>query len=390
MKKNEFETIMDDIRRGVEEVKTSDKFRNWLDTMSRFPNYSFNNIMLIYLQKPHATLVAGYGKWKQMGRQVNRGEKGITIIAPVPYTDTVSIPKTDPATNKQMYDQNGNPVMVKKEISRMSFRQVKVFDISQTSGRELPTIATELDGTVEGYQMMIEALKQASPVRVDFGKIEGRANGYFLPEENRIMIRDDMSEQQTVKTLIHEMAHAVLHAQNEENRDRQTEEIETEGTAYAVCRHYGIDTSDYSFGYITGWSLGHDAEFLRASLERIPKAAGLLIERIDSQREEILANDRDVQDPVFISNEEMKKYGYGWDGMLGMTREAAGLIQRMGGPEVYLLYPDNTEAVAGNEDDMNRHAEKGGLFGVERNEWTRFIQKTEQPEIKNKKMEMRR
>ena len=290
--------ITDKLEQGIKELFESEKFKEYLTTMSKFYNYSFNNTLLIAMQKPDATLIAGYTSWQRnFDRHVMKGEKGIKILAPAPYKAQEEREKIDPATQKPVLDADGKPVTETVEVLRPAFKVVCVFDVSQTDGKELPDIAVdELTGSVENYAAFFEALKQESPVPISFEGIPGGAKGYFSHVENRIAIQDGMSEIQTVKTAIHEIAHAKLHAIKpdekvapEERKDRHTKEVEAEGVAYTVCQRYGIETSDYSFGYIAGWSSDKDTKELKGSLERIRSTAAEMIESIDAKLKVLLA-----------------------------------------------------------------------------------------------------
>ena len=289
--------ITDKLEQGIKELFESEKFKEYLTTMSKFYNYSFNNTLLIAMQKPDATLIAGYTSWQRnFDRHVMKGEKGIKILAPAPYKAQEEREKIDPATQKPVLDADGKPVTETVEVLRPAFKVVCVFDVSQTDGKELPDIAVdELTGSVENYAAFFEALKQESPVPISFEGIPGGAKGYFSHVENRIAIQDGMSEIQTVKTAIHEIAHAKLHAIKpdekvapEERKDRHTKEVEAEGVAYTVCQRYGIETSDYSFGYIAGWSSDKDTKELKGSLERIRSTAAEMIESIDAKLKVLL------------------------------------------------------------------------------------------------------
>ncbi len=290
--------ITDKLEQGIKELFESEKFKEYLTTMSKFYNYSFNNTLLIAMQKPDATLIAGYTSWQRnFDRHVMKGEKGIKILAPAPYKAQEEREKIDPATQKPVLDADGKPVTETVEVMRPAFKVVSVFDVSQTDGKELPDIAVdELTGSVENYAAFFEALNQESPVPISFEDIPGGAKGYFSHAENRIAIQEGMSEIQTVKTAIHEIAHAKLHAINpdekvapEERKDRHTKEVEAESVAYTVCQRYGIETSDYSFGYIAGWSSDKDTKELKGSLETIRSTAAEMIESIDAKLKVLLA-----------------------------------------------------------------------------------------------------
>jgi len=282
--------ITDKLEQGITDIFDSEKYQNYLKTMSKFYNYSINNTILISMQKPDASLIAGYGAWqKNFERQVKKGEKGIKIIAPSPFKVKKEMEKIDPGTQKPFTDRDGKPVTEEVEVKIPAYKVVSVFDVSQTEGKELPSIgADELTGSVGQYKDFFAALEKVSPVPVAFENIETGANGYYHLEDKRIAIREGMSELQTLKTAIHEIAHARLHdvdlnaPKDEQNRvDKRTREVEAESIAYTVCGHYGLDTSDYSFGYVAGWSSGKELTELKASLETIRGTAAGLITEID-------------------------------------------------------------------------------------------------------------
>lgn len=283
--------ITDRLEAGIQALFESEQYKAYLTAMSKFHNYSFNNTLLIAMQKPDDSLVAGFGKWRDdFERHVKRGEKGIKILASSPYKVKKQMEKIDPATQKPVIGADGKPVTEEREIEIPVFRVVTVFDVSQTEGKEILDIAvSELTGSVEQYQDFFTALEKASPVPIAFENIEGGAHGYYHLEEKRIAIAEGMSELQTLKTAIHEIAHAKLHAidkdapaiEQADRPDRRTREVQAESVAYAVCQHYGLDTSDYSFGYVAGWSSGQELSELKASLETIRKAANELITDID-------------------------------------------------------------------------------------------------------------
>ena len=283
--------ITDRLEAGIQALFESEQYKAYLTAMSKFHNYSFNNTLLIAMQKPDASLVAGFGKWRDdFERHVKKGEKGIKILAPSPYKVKRQMEKIDPATQKPVIGADGKPVTEEREIEIPAFRVVTVFDVSQTEGKEIPDIAvSELTGSVEQYQDFFAALEKVSPVPIAFENIEGGAHGYYHLEEKRIAIDEGMSELQTLKTATHEIAHAKLHAidkdapatEQADRPDRRTREVQAESVAYAVCQHYGLDTSDYSFSYVAGWSSGRELSELKASLETIRKAANELITDID-------------------------------------------------------------------------------------------------------------
>ena len=284
------------IEQGIKELFESEKYMRYLSVMSRFHRYSVNNTMLIYMQKPDATLVAGYNKWKnQFERHVKRGEHGITIIAPTPFKKKIEEQKLDPDTKAPILDAEGKAVMEEREVEIPMFCPVKVFDVSQTDGKPLPELASTLSGNVQNYEAFMEALRRSAPVPLSVEPMAANMDGYFSPDRQRIAIRAGMSEVQTVSAAVHEIAHSKLHnyakAQEEavragdkeppKKKDRNTEEVEAESISYAVCQYYGIQTGENSFGYIANWSQGKELPELRASLETINKTAGELINDID-------------------------------------------------------------------------------------------------------------
>ena len=288
--------ITDRLEQGITELFDSERYKEYLRVMSKFHNYSFNNTLLIAMQKPDASLVAGFSAWKNnFGRNVMKGQKGIKIIAPSPFKIKQEMEKIDPHTQKPVIGKDGKPVTEEKEITIPAYKVVSVFDVSQTEGRELPDIAVdELTGDVDRYKDFFAALEKTSPVPIGFEKIEGGAHGYYHLENKRIAIDEGMSQLQTLKTAIHEIAHAKLHdidlnaPKDEQPRvDRRTREVEAESVAYTVCQHYGLDTSDYSFGYVAGWSSGRELAELKSSLETIRSAAAEIINSIDANIAEL-------------------------------------------------------------------------------------------------------
>ena len=289
--------ITDRLEQGITELFDSERYKEYLRVMSKFHNYSFNNTLLIAMQKPDASLVAGFSAWKNnFGRNVMKGQKGIKIIAPSPFKIRQEVEKIDPHTQKPIIGKDGKPVTEEKEVKIPAYKVVSVFDVSQTEGKELPDIAVdELTGDVDRYKDFFAALEKTSPVPIGFEKIEGGAHGYYHLEDKRIAIDEGMSELQTLKTAIHEIAHAKLHdidlnAPKDEQQprvDRRTREVEAESVAYTVCQHYGLDTSDYSFGYVAGWSSGRELAELKSSLETIRSAAAEIINSIDANIAEL-------------------------------------------------------------------------------------------------------
>ena len=300
--KDRMREIVDSIENGIKELFESDKYRKYLATMSRFHRYSVNNTMLIYMQRPDATHVAGFNKWRdQFGRNVLKGEKGIRIIAPTPYKKKVEEIKTDPETNVPVLDADGKAIIEEKEIRIPMFKVVSVFDVSQTAGKPLPQLAADLSGNVQQYEVFMEALRRASPVPMEIKPVARDTDGFFSIKAQSITIRAGMSEVQTVCAAVHEIAHAKLHdyehmtelADDGETilvpgeKSRNTEEVEAESISYAVCQYYGIETGENSFGYIATWSKGKELKELRASLETINKTASELITDIDRHFAEI-------------------------------------------------------------------------------------------------------
>ena len=289
--------ITDRLEQGITELFESERYREYLRVMSKFHNYSFNNTLLIAMQKPDASLVAGFSAWKNnFERNVMKGQKGIKIIAPSPYKIKQEMQKIDPHTQKPVIGKDGKPVTEEKEVTIPAYKVVSVFDVSQTEGKELPDIAVdELTGDVDRYKDFFAALEKTSPVPIAFENIEGGSHGYYHLEDKRIAINEGMSELQTLKTAIHEIAHAKLHdidlnAPKDEQQphvDRRTREVEAESVAYTVCQHYGLDTSDYSFGYVAGWSSGRELSELKSSLETIRSAAAEIINSIDENLAEL-------------------------------------------------------------------------------------------------------
>lgn len=343
--------ITDGIEQGIKELFESEKYMRYLSVMSRFHRYSVNNTMLIYMQKPDATLVAGYNKWKdQFERHVKKGEHGITIIAPTPYKKKIEEQKLDPDTKAPILDKDGKIVTEEKEIEIPMFRPVKVFDVSQTDGKPLPELASSLSGNVQNYEAFMEALHHSAPVPITFEAMAADTDGYFSADNQKIAIRQGMSEVQTVSATVHEIAHSKLHdpkkyemlpswkvvleseggtkhdfkldfatereakqfasdmdwryvdenqfewrlaveedptAEKQAIKNRHTEEVEAESISYAVCKYFGIETGENSFGYIASWSQGKELKELRASLKTINKTSGTLISDIERHYKEI-------------------------------------------------------------------------------------------------------
>ena len=327
--KQRVQELTDKLEQGLQDLFNSDSYRNYLSTMSKFHNYSFNNTLLIAMQKPDATLVAGYKAWqKNFERHVNKGGKAIRILAPAPYKIKEERDKIDPVTQELLLDKDGNPQKEEVEITIPAFRAVSVFDVAQTDGKPIPELAAkELLSDVEGYQDMIRAVEAISPVPIELEEIAGDSKGYYDREAKRIAVQENMSESQTLKTMIHEVAHSKLHSKEVEQdeqmrKDRNTKEVEAESIAYTVCQHFGVDTSDYSFGYIAGWSSGRDTKELRASMDTIRRTASELITGIEEQLQELQRNREVSQEQtkdsiLLIQNTDLSEFSlldvYGMD-----------------------------------------------------------------------------
>ena len=327
--KQRVQELTDKLEQGLQDLFNSDSYRNYLSTMSKFHNYSFNNTLLIAMQKPDATLVAGYKAWqKNFERHVNKGGKAIRILAPAPYKIKEERDKIDPVTQELLLDKDGNPQKEEVEITIPAFRAVSVFDVAQTDGKPIPELAAkELLSDVEGYQDMIHAVEAISPVPIELEEIAGDSKGYYDREAKRIAVQENMSESQTLKTMIHEAAQSKLHSKEVEQdeqmrKDRNTKEVEAESIAYTVCQHFGVDTSDYSFGYIAGWSSGRDTKELRASMDTIRRTASELITGIEEQLQELQRNREVSQEQtkdsiLLIQNTDLSEFSlldvYGMD-----------------------------------------------------------------------------
>ena len=388
--------------------------------MSRFHRYSVNNTMLIFQQRPDATLVAGFRKWQnQFGRHVKKGEHGITIIAPTPYKKKIEAQKLDPDTKAPVLDENGQAVMEEKEVVIPLFRPVKVFDVAQTDGKPLPELVESLTGDVQQYEIFLEALRRSAPVPISLEPLPANLDGYFSPKEQRIVIRAEMSEVQTISAVIHEIAHSKLHdvtkcqAEEASNpKDRNTEEVEAESISYAVCQYYGIETSGNSFGYIATWSKDKDLPELRASLETINKTSCELIDDIERHYKEICkergidltveqapqqaaeektmmeeatqpstenqqfpaAQLPDAQEPALdeypmpdpeLTRNDLAQCGYPDSDLLPLSKErACELLER--GLTIYIVQEGKNPEMVFDTADLNTH---GGIFAMPREEW---------------------
>ena len=374
------------LEQGIQAIFDSDHYKEFLTAMSKFHDYSLNNTILIAMQG--GNLVKGYSQWqKEFDRHVKSGEKGIKIFAPAPYKVKKLVDKIDPDTRKPILDSEGKTVKEEKEVTVPAFKVVTVFDISQTEGKEFPDLSVKpLLADVEQYEDFFAALEKASPVPIAFEQITNGANGYFSLTDKRIAIKAGVSELQAVKTAIHEIAHAKLHDVDlnapleEQNRvDRRNREVQAESVAYTVCQHFGLDTSDYSFGYVAGWSSGKEMTELKASLETIQATAKELITEIEGhftklqqQRQAEQEQEAKIELPLpdsTISIKEMQEYGYSWDGMLPLGQEAAERLFTQEDIEVFRIYEDNTESAVADISDLREHADKGGMFGIEKSAW---------------------
>lgn len=441
--KDRLKEITASIEDGIKDLFQSEKYKQYLSTMSRFHKYSVNNTMLIYMQKPDATLCAGFNKWKdQFERNVIKGEKGIKIIAPTPFKKKIEQEKLDPDTRLPMLDVDGKIIIEEKTVQIPMYKVVSVFDVSQTDGKPLPELAANLTGDVQNYEVFIEALRRSAPVPISVEPMAANMDGFFSPDEQRIAIRDGMSEVQTVSAAVHEIAHFKLHNYEKEKeqttagdetatpvkpKSRETEEVEAESISFAVCGYYGIATGENSFGYIATWSKDKELPELRASLETINKTASGLITDIDrhyatimkergfdkvepeqqpgfEQWSEPATADNTPEQPdvpsddvaAYLPNEAppvpeigvqeqapttapdngylpdpamtieaMNAYGYTDADMLPLSRErAVELFQR--DIAVYMLYEDNTEAMAFDTDEIIAFE---GMLGVTAADW---------------------
>lgn len=301
--KEKLNEITAKIEQGIKDVFESENYKNYLSVMSRFHTYSVNNQMLIYMQNPNATKVASFKAWaEKFDRHVNRGEKGIKIIAPAPYKKKVDVQKIDPDTKKPVFDKDGNPVTIQKEVVMPAFKAVTVFDIGQTQGKPLPQIVNALNGKVENFEYLKDAIQRSAPVPISFKELQENLDGFYSPKEKSITIREGMSEPQTLCAMVHETAHSMLHNPEtaEEKKSRNSEEIEAESVAYAVCKYFGIDTDENSFGYLAAWSKDKEVNELKESLETINECSSVLISNIENHYREILA-ERDLSPAESLS-----------------------------------------------------------------------------------------
>lgn len=354
-REDQMKEITERLEQGIQELFTSEKYTEYLKAMSQFHNYSFNNTLLIAMQKPGASLIAGLGVWnKKFNRRVKRGEKGIKIIAPAPIRHKEEIEKFDPKTNEPVLRPDGQPETEEIEHIIPRFRVATVFDISQTYGDPVPELdAPELMGSVENFHVFMEAIRDISPVPMRYTEIEGESKGYYSNTEKEIVIQDGMSEKQTMKTAVHEVTHAMCHDREimeelGEKKDRMTKEVEAESVAFTVCSYFGLDTSDYSFPYIAGWCSGMDMNKLRSSMDFIRKTAGSFIDGMAEniqklQKEKEAERELGEDDLVFqvaLSGEDTKKFylvdNVGRVDFLRLLQDFAEHKGENGSPEIFL------------------------------------------------------
>ena len=401
------------IEQGIKELFESEKYMRYLSVMSRFHRYSVNNTMLIYMQKPDATLVAGYNKWKnQFERHVKRGEHGITIIAPTPFKKKIEEQKLDPDTKAPILDAEGKAVMEEREVEIPMFRPVKVFDVSQTDGKPLPELASTLSGNVQNYEAFMEALRRSAPVPLSVEPMAANMDGYFSPDRQRIAIRAGMSEVQTVSAAVHEIAHSKLHnyakAQEEavragdkeppKKKDRNTEEVEAESISYAVCQYYGIQTGENSFGYIANWSQGKELPELslstaalkicemrgmggqsiryaplsmietlqEAAIQQMQAAAQAAVPEVTQLPDapEQALDEYPMPDPA-LTQDDLEKCGYLDSDLLPLSKERAYELMAQD-LTVYMVQQGENPAMAFDTADLDAH---DGIFAVTREEW---------------------
>lgn len=364
---SKLDTIMKSLEEGVEKVFTSEQYQMYLQTMAKFHNYSFNNTLLIAMQRPDATLLAGYQTWqKKFHRHVKRGEKGIKIIAPVPVKEKRQVEKIDEETQEIVIGIDGQPETETVERILPRFRVTTVFDVSQTEGEPLPTLeVNELVGDVFIYEDFMKGLEEISPVPFQFQEIGSGAKGYYSNAEKLVAIQTGMSQAQTMKTAVHETAHAIFHDRDvmEENgitKDRMTKEVEAESVAYVVCNHFGLDTSDYSFNYVAGWSSDKEMPELRSSMDTIRLTSSQLIADItekllELQKTRKLENDIKTEELTeessFLSHTENSYAIYQYhqaDNEMGYQYMSLDFIEKMGmsvkGSDYQMMYQGVLEA----------------------------------------------
>ena len=414
--KEKLKEITNGIEKGIKELFASGEYAQYLKTMSRFHSYSLNNIMLIFMQKPNATMVAGFTKWKdQFDRHVNKGEKAIKIIAPVLYNKKVEREKRDPQTQMVVVDEHGEPVMEEITIRVPKFKVTSVFDVSQTEGKPLPALVHDIYGSVKDYDVFMEAIRRSSPVPMDIVPMDEKehGDGYFSRIENHTYIREGMSQVQTVCASIHEMAHSMLHTREAleaaklENPEAKPKtkaqiEVEAESVSYACCQYYGIETKENSFGYIASWSKNQDLFELKASLETISKTASAIITNIDRNLKEIVhereaeqQNQGQANEPIpaapekqeapflpdsvsitpaglltpdcgtVITMQDLADFGYPDNDLLPLTKEKAYALFDQDAA-IYALYENGSADMLVSHEEITAHT---GFFGIEYNDW---------------------
>ena len=388
------------LEEGTKDLYSSEKYADYLKTMSKFYNYSMRNTMLIYMQMPTATQVAGFNAWKNdFKRHVIKGAKGLRILAPAPYIVKREMEKLDPDTQAPMLDTDGNPLTEEVNVTIPAFKPISVFDASQTDGEPLPTLVENLTGSVVHYEAFMDALKAVSVMPVSIAPLPPSTDGICDFDNQSITIREGMSEPQTIVALIHEMTHAELHedkahaAEHEQDdvdsqdeqgeptepKSKRSREVEAESVAYVVCQRYGIETAANSFGYITNWSAGKELDELKESLDLIRKTAASMIDRIDAALGEItkergidltaapepLEQIGEIMPDPAIGVSERDLYGYDDQGMLPLLQERA--IELFDANHaIYALHTDGTEAMVFDHEEIEAH---DGIFGIETEDW---------------------
>lgn len=352
-KQSEIDEMIKRIDEGVKAVFNSDQYREYLKFASNFTNYSPHNTMLISLQRPTATLVASYGKWRKVGRQVMKGETGIAIFAPIVYNSD-KCPKVKKGTDDGDTEKTK---IVEEQFKRVAFKKVYVYDISQTDGKDIPCFeSSELTGDIDSKKKkaIFRALERITGIKIEFSDIRGGAKGYYDTAENRIVIQSGMSDSQTLKTAFHETAHKLLHDPKNKlitvKSSRNEKEVQAESVAFMVSERLGLDTSEYSFPYIASWSNGKPLEQLKYALKEIQSAAKQIWEEIKLELEKLM-------------REQLASYGYNFANMTPITSKEAALEAFDSGEAVYLLYPDNTEGMAESREEIENF---NGYFGIEK------------------------
>lgn len=351
-KQSEIDEMLKRIDEGVKAVFNSEQYREYLKFASNFTNYSPHNTMLISLQRPSATLVASYGKWRKVGRHVMKGEKGIAIFAPIIY-DSDKCLKVKKGTD----EDTEKTKIAEEQFKRIAFKKVYVYDISQTDGKDIPCFeSNELMGDIDfkKKKAIFVALERITGIKIEISNIRGGAKGYYDTAENRIVIQHGMSDSQTLKTAFHETAHKLLHDPKLEivtvKSPRNEKEVQAESVAFIVAERLGLDTSEYSFPYIASWSNGKPLEQLKYALKEIQAAAKQIWEEIKLEMENLM-------------REQLASYGYDFANMIPITSKETALKAFDSGEAVYLLYPDNTEGMAESKEEIENF---NGYFGIEK------------------------